>query len=83
MLPIPMKLVVTQTGDRYILKSIHNGIVARQLVPDIAITFGEVLSVSGISTKHGPDKKFKLDKVTIVDVERTEELLKELLAVDV
>jgi hypothetical protein len=82
MLPQTIQLATTNQGKRYIVKSIHNRIVGRKQEPYIVLTFGDVLSVSGFSVKHGPDKKFQFGKVTITEVERTEELLQSLFDQD-
>jgi hypothetical protein len=67
---IPMRLaVVKATGKRYIVRKMEYTRVR---------CWGEVKRVTGFSSQHGDDKLFILDKVDILNVDRTEELLKEL-----
>ena len=79
MLPPPLRIALTQTGKMYVWKSTNSKAVGLKVFADTVTTFGEVLSVSGLSAQYGPDKKFKYDTVTITVVDRTEELLAKLL----
>jgi DnaJ-class molecular chaperone len=71
MLPSLMKLVkVKKTGKRYILREQDNKYVK---------TYGEVMSdMDHHGLKHGPDKKFRLVDVEIMEFERSLELFVEL-----
>jgi hypothetical protein len=53
--------------------------MAHEQVSTLVETFGEVLSVSGLSVKHGPNKRFRAEDVVITDEELTEDLLRGLL----
>lgn len=72
MLPPPTRLVRTRDGRRYIL--------LRKDTAKYVVTQGEVYSVSGLSAKFGPTKRFLTEHVTIEDTEYTEELLQTLKA---
>lgn len=78
MLPQPVRIARLLTGDhrRYIVKNIK----VRPESGNLVEVRGEVLRVSGLSTMHGPDKKFNAGRVSITVDELTPELLEELRA---
>lgn len=78
MLPVPIQIAVTNDGRKYIVKTVVQRVIGRRLEPHTVLCFGEVLSVSGYSTRHGPDKKFLVRSVTVLDAERTPDVLEEL-----
>jgi hypothetical protein len=71
---VPIRLVrVSANGKRFIFLNEHRDIVQCK---------GEIVRLSGSSASHGPDKRFKRDRVEIQDLDMTEELMQELCLQD-
>jgi hypothetical protein len=68
---IPAKLATLKSNGRRFL--------VQRLAIDKVYCRGAVKSVSGYSSSHQPDVVFKRDAVTISEVDRTPELLNDLL----
>lgn len=74
MLPEPMTLALTKNNRRYIVKKVLN-----RANDNLVVCYGEVLAVSGFSTRHGPEKRFFQENVALLTAERDMETLRELL----
>lgn len=72
-LDVPAVAIATvrRTGKRYIVQTFNH--FTRKV-----LCHGEVLGVSGLSCRHGPDKRFPSAEVDVMCVDRTPELLEEL-----
>lgn len=72
-LPVPSVAIATvrKTGRKYIVQTFNH--MTRKV-----LCHGEVLTVSGLSCSHGPDKTFPSALVDIMAVDRTPELLEDL-----
>ncbi len=67
----PVRLVrVRANGRRFLFLNEHRDIVECR---------GEVQCVNGFSAQHGPNRRFKRNRVEILEVDLTENLLQELL----
>jgi hypothetical protein len=66
-------VTVNATGDRYIVQQALNGNAGW-----FFYCWGEVHSIRGASTKHGPSRAFRKEDVTVAEVEKTPGLLLEL-----
>jgi hypothetical protein len=67
---------VTETGKRYVIKQLQFG----SGTTGTAYCWGECVSHKGLNAKFESGQTFRLDQVTVKEVERTTGLLSELVA---